>query len=166
MVGTRRRPRGHGFLFRNRAGSSSQVDAALEDTVSRSGSRAGHPWTTLEERRLYDATIAGETLQVIACAHGRTRGGIRSRLRKLGMFDLWGEPVHPWPAFSATARRIRVRSRCGGKACCSLTAEEDMVFALLRRLAPSARVTALTVMRGLILLEGRGEGSVSARQDI
>ncbi|MEP9316984.1 hypothetical protein ABKS89_07630 [Pseudomonas sp. LABIM340] len=46
--------------------------------------QAGKPWQTEEEAVLMQRFEAGETVAAIAREHGRTTGGIRSRLKYLG----------------------------------------------------------------------------------
>jgi hypothetical protein len=46
--------------------------------------QAGKPWQTEEEAVLLQRFEAGETVAAIAREHGRTTGGIRSRLKYLG----------------------------------------------------------------------------------
>ncbi|MCP1622987.1 hypothetical protein [Pseudomonas nitroreducens] len=46
--------------------------------------QAGKPWQTEEEADLLQRFEAGETIAAIAREHGRTTGGIRSRLKYLG----------------------------------------------------------------------------------
>ncbi|MFV3304037.1 hypothetical protein ACNFBT_01985 [Pseudomonas sp. NY15181] len=49
--------------------------------------KAGKPWTQEEEATLIGRHEAGEPLTAIARAHGRTTGGIRSRLKHLGLIQ-------------------------------------------------------------------------------
>jgi hypothetical protein len=46
--------------------------------------QAGKPWQAEEEAVLLQRFEAGETVAAIAREHGRTTGGIRSRLKYLG----------------------------------------------------------------------------------
>lgn len=46
--------------------------------------QAGKPWQAEEEQRLLQRFEAGETIAAIAQEHGRSTGGIRSRLKYLG----------------------------------------------------------------------------------
>ncbi|MCG8906323.1 hypothetical protein [Pseudomonas sp. DP-17] len=46
--------------------------------------QAGKPWQAEEEQVLLRRFEAGETVAAIAREHGRTTGGIRSRLKYLG----------------------------------------------------------------------------------
>lgn len=45
---------------------------------------AGSAWTEEEDRRLLDAFDQGSTVDQLAHAHGRSKGGIASRLVRLG----------------------------------------------------------------------------------
>jgi len=49
--------------------------------------RAYARWTAEEEQRLIDAFRAGKALDEIAAVHGRTPGGVLSRLTLVGAFD-------------------------------------------------------------------------------
>lgn len=49
--------------------------------------QAGKPWTPEEEEILSRRHTAGEAVTAIARAHGRTTGGIRSRLKHLGLIE-------------------------------------------------------------------------------
>jgi len=46
--------------------------------------QAGKPWQEEEEKALLERFEAGETVAAIAREHGRSTGGIRSRLKYLG----------------------------------------------------------------------------------
>ena len=47
-------------------------------------SQAGKPWTPEEDQRLLDAFDAGADLAALTAAHGRSDGGVASRLVRLG----------------------------------------------------------------------------------
>jgi hypothetical protein len=49
--------------------------------------QAGTPWTPEEERRLAEEFREGASLAMIATAHARTKGAVRSRLVRLGLID-------------------------------------------------------------------------------
>ncbi len=49
--------------------------------------QAGKPWTDEEAQRLLAAFDAGTPMDELALAHGRTKGGIRSRLVRLGRVE-------------------------------------------------------------------------------
>ena len=49
--------------------------------------RVGKPWTAAEDEQLIDEFHSGVEFREIARIHGRTRGGIISRLEKLGKFQ-------------------------------------------------------------------------------
>jgi ATP-dependent DNA helicase PIF1 len=82
--------------------------------------RQGQGWDVEEERRLYDAFAGGEPFAHIAEKHNRTRGAVRSHLRKLGMIDDNNIPVDPCPAFAPTdaarKRGEKKTTRVAGKA--------------------------------------------------
>lgn len=50
--------------------------------------RAYEPWTTQEDRQLNTEFKESVVLNEIASAHGRKRGAIRSRLKKLGLLEI------------------------------------------------------------------------------
>jgi hypothetical protein len=61
----------------------------------------GSAWTAEEEARMVAAFEAGTKPAVIAEAHGRTRGAINSRLKKLGLIE--GGDAAPAPSIPAPA---------------------------------------------------------------
>ena len=67
--------------------------------------RQGQAWTELEDRRLYDSFLAAQPCDAMAAAHQRSTGGIRARLRRLGLIDENGEVIEPPPPFAVPARR-------------------------------------------------------------
>lgn len=48
---------------------------------------AGAAWTSAEEARLTDEYKSGKSIREIASIHGRSNGGISSRLKKLGLIE-------------------------------------------------------------------------------
>ena len=48
--------------------------------------RQGSSWCQEEDRRVYDAFVAGRDIEMSAKAHGRTEGAIRSRLKEAWSF--------------------------------------------------------------------------------
>ncbi|MEJ0062394.1 MAG: AAA family ATPase [Alphaproteobacteria bacterium] len=72
-------------------------------TAEESPERQGLVWSVEEEQRLYDAFAAGKTIKECVAAHQRAPGGIRSRLRVLGLIDEDGNTVEPRPEFSPSA---------------------------------------------------------------
>lgn len=67
--------------------------------------RQGKPWTEEEDTLLYDSFVAGQNFEVIASVHQRGEGGIRSRLRLLGLVDRYGEVIDPPPPFTPPERK-------------------------------------------------------------
>lgn len=67
--------------------------------------RQGKSWTEEEDTLLYDSFVAGQPLEVIASVHQRGEGGIRSRLRLLGLIDRYGEVIDPPPPFAVPERK-------------------------------------------------------------
>lgn len=72
--------------------------------------RQGKPWTGEEDRLLYDSFVAGQPMTLIASVHQRGEGGIRSRLRLLGLIDRYGEIIDPAPPFAAQDRKRAVKA--------------------------------------------------------
>ncbi len=79
---------------------------ALNSAVKRSehnaphADKAGQPWSTAEEEELLASFDAGTSIKEIAKAHGRSRGGITSRLVRLGRIKTRAnaeDPVVPSP---------------------------------------------------------------------
>ena len=71
--------------------------------------RQGLPWSEKEERHLYDGFLSGQTIDAMAALHRRGEGGIRSRLRLLGLIDENGNAIDPPPAFEASKSRRAAR---------------------------------------------------------
>lgn len=63
------------------------VPRVSADAPKTASSGAGSAWTADEERRLVEQFDAGVSPAQIAKEHGRTRGAITSRLKKLGKID-------------------------------------------------------------------------------
>lgn len=61
--------------------------------------RQGKPWSEEEDRQLYASFVAGKPLDLIVASHERGKGGITSRLRRLGLIDRNGAIVDPPPPF-------------------------------------------------------------------
>lgn len=61
--------------------------------------RQGKPWSEEEDRQLYASFVAGKPLDLIVASHERGKGGITSRLKRLGLIDRNGEIVDPPPPF-------------------------------------------------------------------
>ena len=76
-----------------------------DETNTASPERQGKPWTEEEDTLLYDGFVAGRPLEAIASAHQRGEGGIRSRLRLLGLIDRYGEVIDPPPPFARPERK-------------------------------------------------------------
>lgn len=66
-----------------------------------SASNAGLHWTLEEEEALYAETGNGMSVAAIAAAHGRTKGGITSRQRQMGLRNEEGEVISPLPEFKS-----------------------------------------------------------------
>ena len=49
--------------------------------------RTSKKWTDEEDNKLIEEFKSGKSLTELASIHGRTKGAIRSRLRKLGVVD-------------------------------------------------------------------------------
>lgn len=73
--------------------------------------RQGKAWNPDEDRRLYDAFVGGQPVNIIASTHGRSAGGIRSRLVRLGLIDQDGVTIEPAPAFLVIKRKEAAASR-------------------------------------------------------
>ena len=78
--------------------------------------RKGHAWSMEEEQRLYDAFIEGESLAVIAKKHDRTRGGIGSHLKLMGLLDEEGKKITPVPDFMPTPAAQKRNAKSESKA--------------------------------------------------
>jgi len=79
---------------------------AGEDTTAKISrtppSQAGKPWSADEDRRLLDAFDQGASLAELTAAHGRSNGGIASRLVRLGRIKERAE-IHARSAVGAPA---------------------------------------------------------------
>jgi hypothetical protein len=67
--------------------------------------RQGQAWASDEDRQLYDGFLAGRPISTMASVHERSAGGIRARLRRLGLITENGEVVQPPPPFAPPERR-------------------------------------------------------------
>ena len=66
--------------------------------------RKGIPWSETEDRHLYDCFTSGMATSVLASIHGRSVGGIKARLRRLGLIDSYGVVTSPPPSFIVISR--------------------------------------------------------------
>jgi DNA replication protein DnaC len=82
---------------------SGEADLSQQQQTKEQPEHQGKAWSIEEEQRLYDAFCSGVTIQACMNAHGRTRGGIRSRLRQLGLIDIDDNIIMPRPVFAASA---------------------------------------------------------------
>jgi len=80
------------------------LDDAPRVAKKRPSSGEGSAWTAEEEARMVAAFEAGTKPAVIAEDHGRTRGAINSRLKKLGLIE--GGDAAPAPSAPAHVRPI------------------------------------------------------------
>lgn len=75
---------------------------SMNETSETSGpARQGKPWSEEEDRQLYASFVAGKPLELIVASHERGKGGITSRLKRLGLIDRNGETIDPPPPFDA-----------------------------------------------------------------
>ncbi|MBA5775619.1 hypothetical protein H2509_00605 [Stappia sp. F7233] len=86
------------------------IGVPLDEIESSVGSDAppqnhGKPWTMQEERYLYDLFVSDADLHDIAEAMERQVGGIKARLRRLGLIDRHGDRIEPIPEFKSYSRR-------------------------------------------------------------
>ena len=70
-----------------KAGPAATTDPQNARTRATKFTSAGTPWSGEEDTRLGQEFDAGMTIAQIALRHGRTSGGISSRLVKLGRID-------------------------------------------------------------------------------
>jgi hypothetical protein len=84
--------------------------------------RQGKAWSVEEDRQLHDGFVGGLPVEVIAARHGRSAGGIRARLGRLGLIDEYGAVVTPAPSFVA-----QVRARPAAPGASSSAADEGSV---------------------------------------
>jgi hypothetical protein len=67
-------------------GSLEMVEMSIE-RIRREHPRAYRSWTPVEDGELADRFCRGMSIQELARLHERQAGGIRSRLRKLGLIQ-------------------------------------------------------------------------------
>lgn len=119
----------------------------------------GAAWTIDEEQRLYDGFDTVADIAELAMRHGRDPGGIRSRLRHLGLLDPDGHVVIPKPPFTPSRMSLHraARSRPAERATAMALADAGdgaaLFLALLARLGPARRAIAMEVLRGLAACE-------------
>ncbi|MGH8017399.1 MAG: hypothetical protein ACREIA_03780 [Opitutaceae bacterium] len=88
------------------------VPRASADAAKPASSGAGSSWTSDEERRLVEQFDASVSPAQIAKEHGRTRGAITSRLKKLGKIDAGtGDAVAVTRLVTTLERRPRVNPK-------------------------------------------------------
>jgi hypothetical protein len=86
------------------------TDTPSEPVVN---ARQGKAWSAEEDQQLYDRFAQGTSVDALASAHGRSAGGIRARLGRLGLVDPNGEVVTPTPPFVPVQRRPPADSGTG-----------------------------------------------------
>jgi hypothetical protein len=62
------------------------MESAIE-RIRKEHPRAYKPWSVEEDMQLTERFGRGMTIEELTTVHGRQRGGIRSRLRKLALID-------------------------------------------------------------------------------
>ena len=132
---------------------------APPDAAAETPANVGTAWTVAEEQRLYDSFATEADIRVLARRHGRTPGGIQSRLVRLGLLYADGRVAMPRPPFTPSAKipRSDGGARAPGRAAAALsagaTAADAQVLALLAALGPARRAMAIEVIRGLAARE-------------
>ena len=112
--------------------------------------RHGKPWGSDEDRRLYDAFVNGLDVDDLAREHKRKVGGIRARLKRLGLLDANGCSVSPVPPFErapraapTTVNELNVRERIFiGMLRDVPRRKQRIAFAVLRALADQATLSS------------------------
>jgi len=136
-----------------------QPDSALPDAAAQTPPDVGAAWTVAEEQQLYDSFATEADIPVLAGRHGRTRGGIQSRLVRLGLLDADGRVATPKPPFTPSPKSPRgdAGSRPPRRpltaASAGATATDAEILALLASLEPARRAMAIEVIRGLAARE-------------
>jgi hypothetical protein len=77
--------------------------------------RHGQAWNADEERRLYDAFVAGVPIKECVEQHQRSSGGIRAALKRLGLIDENGGTVSPTPAFTPSSAALKRQQKAASK---------------------------------------------------
>lgn len=78
-----------------------EANAAKARTVRPAPANAGKPWTKEEDSRLFAGFEHGETIEMLAAAHGRSRVAIEARLAKFGKVP----PPHAMPSTRFKAKQ-------------------------------------------------------------
>jgi len=105
--------------------------------------RHGKPWGSGEDRRLYDAFVNGLEVDDLAREHKRKVGGIRSRLKRLGLIDANGCSVSPVPPFGLAPRAAPTQIK-------ELNVRERIFIGLLRDVPRRKQRIAFAVLRALV----------------
>jgi len=146
-------------------------DPASPDAAAATPSHVGTAWTVAEEQRLYNSFAASSDIPALARRHGRTRGGIQSRLVRLGLLDAEGRVATPKPPFTPSAKSPRgdTGSRPPHRAPAPMPAgrpaTDAEVLALLASLGPARRAMAIEVIRGLAAREAAEAGTARPGDD-
>ena len=117
-------------------------------------SRKGKPWSVDEERRLYNGFSQQSDIRNLSVQHARAEGGIRSRLKILGLLNETEQVVRPKPAFRPSRMSLS-RTSIGMqsfKASGSEAWADSLFLKLLHQLPLKRRAIVLEIMRGLVAL--------------
>ena len=116
--------------------------------------REGKAWSVDEERQLYDSFSQQSDIRNLSIQHARTRGGIRSRLKVLGLLNETEQVVRPKPAFRPSRMSLsRTSVRKQGSIASGSEAWADSLFLkLLHQLPMKRRAVVLEIMGGLVAL--------------
>ncbi len=91
------------------------MSASAHQQNDATSARHGSPWLEAEQRQLYEAFLAGQSVASLCQQHERERGGIISALKKLGLLDRNQVPINPPPPFTPIAQK-KVSKKPGKKA--------------------------------------------------
>jgi ATP-dependent DNA helicase PIF1 len=118
-----------------------------EAPESEKPARHGLPWNEEEERQLYDAFAAGESVAALAAAYARTTGGIRSHLKKLGLMDEDGVTIEPRPDYAPTAAALKRAEKAVARAAIKISRkpqEEETIAEINPRFGEALRLMTET----------------------
>lgn len=116
--------------------------------------REGKAWSVDEEQQLYNGFSQQSDIRDLSIQHARAEGGIRSRLKILGLLNETDQIVRPKPQFRPSRMSLSRTSieKPGSTAFGSDAWVDTLFLRLLHQLPMERRAIVLEIMRGLVAL--------------